>query len=97
MEFNEKTKFNGTLIDNEKKTDSLLEEYARLKYDFFHNKLDSSMIPRYQELKRHFDIAHLNQVKQDIQKRLIDLNKTKTDDNAMYTAMTSFKKGSVND
>ena len=44
------------------------------------------------ELKRHFDIAHLNQVKQDIQKRLIDLNKTKTDDNAMYTAMTSFRK-----
>ena len=76
MEFNEKTKFNGTLIDNEKKTASLLEEYARLKYDFFHNKLDSSMIPRYQELKRHFDVVKLNSVKEEIKKRLIDLNKT---------------------
>ena len=92
MEFNEKTKFNGTLIDNEKKTASLLEEYARLKYDFFHNKLDSSMIPRYQELKRHFDVVKLNSVKEEIKKRLIDLNKTKTDDNAMYTAITNFKK-----
>lgn len=92
MEFSEKSKFNKTLIDNEKNSNSLLEEYARLKYDFFHNKLDSSMVPRYQELKKHFDVAHLNQVKEEIKKRLIDLNKTKTDDNAMYTAITNFKK-----
>ena len=97
MEFSEKSKLNEAYFHNGKDKDPLLEEYARLKYDFFHNKLDSSKIQRYKELKKRFDIIKLNQVKEDIKKRLIELNKTTSDDNAMYTAMTQFKEGSVNE
>ena len=93
-EFGTKTFSNGERKQNK---DPLWEEYAQLEYEVNHQNptKDPIKISRYNELKKYFDIKKseqaLNNAKEAIKRRIIASDRS-SDNNIIYTAITSFKK-----